>query len=124
MLTKTVTICLLLVGIINFLPVMGLFSAERMSALYGISIHDSNLAILMKHRALLFGLIGGFILIAAFVPALQLSAFILSFLSMAGFILIAWTTGDYNPLIRKVLWVDAVALVAWAIGFGAFLKQT
>ena len=111
MTTKLITILLVLVGLINFLPVMGLFSVERMQSLYGVDISDPNLAILMRHRALLFGLVGGFILYAAFTPAMQPAAFVLALISMAGFWVIAATTGEYNTGITKVVRIDIVGLV-------------
>lgn len=121
MLGKVITVALLIVGLINFLPVMGLFSVERMESLYGVSIGDDlNLAILMQHRALLFGLVGGFILLAAFVPSFQPAAFILGLVSMLGFILIAWLSGDYNPQILKIIWVDVVGLISLAVAVVAW----
>lgn len=109
---RMITFLLLIVGLINILPVMGLFSTVRMEALYGITIAEANLEILMRHRALLFGLVGAFILIAAFRPALQPAALVLAFISMLGFILIAWQTGGYNSGIGKVMLVDWVGLAA------------
>ena len=47
---------LLLVGLLNFYPVIGAAGAARLSALYGLPIEKPDMAILMRHRALLFGL--------------------------------------------------------------------
>jgi hypothetical protein len=51
----------LVVAIIHLLPVSGVFGAKRLAALYGISFNDPNQAILMRHRAVLFGLLGAFL---------------------------------------------------------------
>lgn len=67
---------LVIVGVIHLLPASGILSADRLTALYGISFSDPGLVILMRHRAVLFGLLGGFLLVAAFQPRLRTLAFI------------------------------------------------
>ncbi|MGH1350723.1 MAG: hypothetical protein ACRBBN_07940, partial [Methyloligellaceae bacterium] len=57
---------LFIVGVIHLLPVTGVLGAGRLSALYGIEVVDPNLLILMQHRAVLFGLLGLFLVGAAF----------------------------------------------------------
>ena len=111
MLSKTIIVLLLIVGLINFIPITGIFSAEQLGKLYGVNITDNNLLILLKHRALLFGLTGGFILYAAFVPSLHKYVFILGFISMLGFVIIAWNTGSYNELIKRIITIDLFALL-------------
>jgi len=49
---------LVVVGVIHLLPLSGALSETRLTALYGISFDDPNLAILLRHRAVLFGLPG------------------------------------------------------------------
>ena len=50
------------------LLVVGVLGAERLNQLYGIDASEPNLAVLMRHRAVLFGLLGGFFVLAAFKP--------------------------------------------------------
>ena len=57
---------LAVVGVINLLPVMGLFSVVQMEAAYGVSINSPELALLLRHRAMLFGLIGGLVLFSLY----------------------------------------------------------
>lgn len=105
-------VLLLIVALIHLLPLAGVLGAERLSALYGVEISDPNLAILMRHRALLFGLLGAFIAWAAFAPVLRPAAFIGAFFSVAGFFWLAWSVGDYNAALRKVVVADIVAMAA------------
>jgi riboflavin transporter FmnP len=112
---KTITGLLVIVGIIHLLPVSGVLGPERLSILYGISINETNIEILMRHRAVLFGLLGAFLIYAAFKPALQSLALIAGFISVISFIAIAWSAGDYNDSVRKVVWADIVAIVALTI---------
>jgi hypothetical protein len=111
-----VTATLLIVGVIHLLPLSGVLSADRVAQLYGVGIQDPNLAILMRHRAVLFGLLGAFLLVAAFVPALQTAAFVAGFASVASFLGLAWSTGDYNASIGRVVAADVLALACLLIG--------
>ncbi|MCB0037727.1 MAG: hypothetical protein KDE51_27030 [Anaerolineales bacterium] len=115
MLATIISILLAIAGFINFAPLMGILSTKRLTALYGVTINDPNLLILMKHRALLFGIVGGFMLYAVFSPPLQPAAFVMGFISMIGFIIITWGTGGYNPLLKKVAIIDLIAIFLLAI---------
>ena len=118
-----VTAMLVIVAIIHLLPLPGLLGAHRLETLYGISITDQNLAILLRHRAVLFGLLGSFILVAAFRPPLQVIAFSLGFISVSSFLWLAWTVGGYNGQVARVLLADLVALGCLAIGVVAYVAQ-
>ena len=121
---KVLTGLLILVAIIHLLPLSGVLGIERLAALYGITFNEPNLEILMRHRAVLFGLFGAFILYAAFTPRLQLLAIIAGFVSVLSFMFLAWSVGDYNESIQKVVIADVVALIA-LVGSGIiyFLRR-
>lgn len=53
-----VTVMLIVVAVIHLLPLSGVLSGERLAALYGIPFNEPNLEIVMRHRAVLFGLLG------------------------------------------------------------------
>jgi hypothetical protein len=57
---------MVLVGLMNLLPVSGALSSSRLQGLYGVVLRDANLSILLRHRAVLFGVVGGLLLISAF----------------------------------------------------------
>ncbi len=119
---KTViTLLLLIVGLINFIPVIGVISAEQLTKLYGITLSDNNLTILLQHRALLFGIVGAFIIYAAFNPAVQSYAFIAGFITMLGFIIIAWKSAGYNQELSKIITMDIIALILLIIALVLFL---
>lgn len=109
---KAVIGLLVLVGVIHLLPVSGILGVERLAALYGISLGEPNLEILMRHRAVLFGLLGLFLVYAAFQPSLRSFAIVAGFVSVVSFVAIAWSVGGYNELLRKVIIADIIALVA------------
>jgi hypothetical protein len=112
---KVVTGLLVLVGIIHLLPVSGVLGVERLAALYGVSLAEPNLEILMRHRAVLFGLLGLLLVYAAFQPSLQPLAIIAGFVSVVSFIAIAWSVGGYNDSVRKVVIADIIAIVALVV---------
>ena len=109
---KIVSGLLILVGIIHIIPVTGVLGAERLELLYGISIRDPNLEILMRHRAVLFGLLGLFLVYAAFKPVFQVMAIVAGFVSVISFMVMAWLVGGYNEAIQTVVIADVIALLA------------
>ena len=84
-----VSAMLILVAIIHLLPLSGVISSERLTALYGLNFSEPNLEILMRHRAVLFGILGVFFLVAAFQPQLQITAFAIGFVSVVSFLWLA-----------------------------------
>jgi hypothetical protein len=111
------------VGIIHLLPLTGVLSVSRLQALYGVTITDPNLEILMRHRAVLFGILGAFLIYAAFRPGLQLAALIAGAVSVVSFLVIAGMIGGYNTGITRVVTADIVAVVSLMIGAFAYWKD-
>jgi hypothetical protein len=105
------------------LPLLGAFGEKHLSGLYGISLGDPNLAILMRHRAVLFGLLGAFLFVAALTPLLRLAGFIAGAISVGSFLLLAWHVGGYNDHLRKVFATDVIAAVCLACGLLAHLAN-
>jgi hypothetical protein len=108
------TVLVLVAAVINFAPALGLVSPGRMGPFYGIDLDDPNLQILMRHRAILFGLVGGLLFVAAFHPPLRALGYVVGFSSMVSFLLIAWMVGGYNAEIQRVIAIDAVGITALA----------
>ena len=102
---------LVVVGIIHLLPLSGVLGAERLAALYGISVAEPNLEILMRHRAVLFGLLGLFLIHAAFRPPLQLLALVAGAVSVISFLWLAWSVKGYNELVGRVVMADIAAAI-------------
>nr|WP_298165166.1 phosphopantetheine adenylyltransferase [uncultured Pseudomonas sp.] len=112
---KIISGLLIIAGIIHLLPLSGVLGAERLAALYGLSFEDPNLLLLMRSRALLFGLLGAFMLYAAWRPTLQPLALFGGLVSVLGFLLLAWSGPGYNDALRRVVIADWVALVCLAL---------
>lgn len=112
---------LIITGIIHLLPLSGVSGSDRLASLYGVQFHEPNLAILMRHRAVLFGLLGGFLVYAAFKPSFQRVALIGGFISVLSFLYLAWDVGGYNDQIARVFVADLVALACLVIGGVAYV---
>ena len=77
-----VTTLYLVAALINLAPVSGVFGAARLEALYGLPFADPNLLVLMRHRAVLFGIVGVLLAVAAFVPGISTIAAVARLLSL------------------------------------------
>src|SRR5687767_10616993 len=109
-----VTAALLAAAVFHLLPAVGVLGAQRLSSLYGVTIPGDALLVLMRHRALLFALLGAFMLHAAWSPALQAWALVLGLVSTGGFVLLAWNEAWLPAPLRLVMWIDVALFVALA----------
>ena len=111
-----VSAMLIVVGVIHLLPLSGVLGSARLTTLYGLDFNEQNLEILMRHRAVLFGLVGAFMVFAAFKPAYQTVAFVGGFISVLSFLYLAWSVGGYNTQVGRVVLADVVALGCLIVG--------
>lgn len=113
---------LVIVGLIHLLPLSGVLGSASLASLYGLQVNDPNLQILMRHRAVLFGLLGFFFVLAAFKPALQSMALISGFVSVVSFLVLAWSVGHYNAQVSRVFTADLLALGCLMVGGAAYVS--
>jgi len=113
---KVVPAILVVVAVIHALPITGVLGAGKLSQLYGINIDDPNLVLLLRHRAVLFGLLSAFLAYAAVRPDLQGIALVAGLVSVVSFLLLAPPTGSLTPGIVTVVRADWVALVLLLAG--------
>lgn len=107
---------LIIVGAIHLLPVSGVLGAAQLARLYGIAADEPNVQILLRHRAVLFGMLGAFLVYSAFTPAFRTLAFVAAFISLSSFIWLARAGGQNNAEIARVVSVDIVALSILSTG--------
>lgn len=105
-------ILILLVGLLNLLPVSGALSSSRLEALYGVVLRDADAIVLMRHRAVLFGVVGGLLVASAFRSHLRPVGYAAGFVSMLSFVVIAWLVGGYGPELQRVVVIDLAASAA------------
>ena len=114
-------VALLVAGIIHLVPVPGVMGVGTLARLYGIEVNDPNMAILLQHRALLFGVLGVLMLIAVALPWLRVTVLAVALFSAASFIVVAMVIGGYNSAIGRVVIADVVASVLLAFGLATEL---
>jgi len=106
-----ILILLFVVGLINILPVLGVLSAEKLTTAYSVDLVGNDIVILMRHRALLFGIIGGFIFFSLFKPVYQEAAMVMAGVSMVGFLYFVWVVDGHNGSISKIAMIDIVGII-------------
>ena len=111
-------ITLFVAGVINLLPSLLAFLPEKIAKSYGIEIPNANYELLLRHRAILFGIIGGLMIYSALVKKHYELSTIAGLVSMVSFIIIYFLIGkDINSELKKVLIIDVVATVILCVGF-------
>lgn len=103
------------VGVIHLLPIMGVTGAAALARLYGLTISDPNLLILLQHRAVLFAIVGLLQFAAVFRVEWRPLALAVGALSVVSFLVVALLVGGYNAEIARVVWADVLALVLLAV---------
>lgn len=114
---RVVQASLLGVAFIHLIPATGALGGERLASLYGMPFEGAELTILMRHRAVLFGILGGLLVAAAFRTALRPTALVAGFVSVVSFLGLALGEGGYNPALGRVVTADVVALALLAVAF-------
>lgn len=102
---------LLFVSIIHLLPGLGVLGGERLLTLYGVSPDEPNLQILLRHRAVLFAILGAGLVWSIFDPAWRPAMIGASLVSMIAFLLFVLPESSANAALRRAATIDIVAIV-------------
>jgi hypothetical protein len=100
-----------LAALIHLAPLPGLLSSTVLQRLYGLDIVEPDLLLLMRHRALLFGLLGAGLLLAIRLTSWRRPMWLAGVISAGGFLLLA-LGGTYNAALQRVIVGDIVAVLA------------
>jgi hypothetical protein len=107
---------ILVVSGIHLMPLTGLLGRDKLFQLYGIHFTDNNALILMQHRAVLFGVLGGLWVYCALDQKLHNIAYVTSTICVSSFLLLCKLNENINNSIFRVFKADLIALTAIAIG--------
>ncbi|MEU0484061.1 hypothetical protein ABZ260_33375 [Streptosporangium sp. NPDC006013] len=117
-LDRAATALLLLAGAVNLLPGFVAFAPSRITTAYGVSVdgaHSADLTVLLRHRAVLLGLVGLSLICAAFISSLRIPAVTAGAISMGSFLLLAYSTSGLNSATMRVARIDVAAIVLLAV---------
>ena len=114
-------VCLLIAGVINALPSILAILPQKISDSYGIEILNVNHELLLRHRAVLFGIIGGIMIFSAISKRYYSLAVAIGMISMLSFVLLFFLMkGEINPELKKVMYVDLAGILILLVGFLLF----
>ncbi len=108
---------LIVVAIINAIPALALVIPNGLSHFYGVNALGSELELLLKHRAVMFGILGGTIAYCALKPSLFQLGFIIALVSMGSFVCLAWPIAGLDAKLLKVFWIDVGAILVLVAGY-------
>jgi hypothetical protein len=108
-------VCLVVVAVVHLLPVVGVAGPRQLNDLYGIGSVSDDVEILLRHRAVLLGLVGLILLAAVWARSLRLAATAVGIVSTASFIVVAMLDDTSTPEIRRVVVIDVAAVGLLAI---------
>jgi hypothetical protein len=100
----------LLAGLIHLLPLPGILGADWLARLYGVAVADPGTELLLRHRAVLFGLLGALLIASALRLPLRPLAIGAGLASTAAFLLLAGDPRLLGAEVLRVWWVDLVAV--------------
>ncbi|MBO0934794.1 hypothetical protein [Fibrella aquatilis] len=110
-----------LASVINLLPAALLFLPQNIAKSYGIAVPDGNYELLLRHRAVLFGLVGGLLLYSAFTRKYYTVSVVMGLVSMISFVALYYLIDKpINAELKRVMIIDILAIVALLIGLGLY----
>ncbi len=106
---------LVLVGLLNLTPAIVLFAPQQSISLYAIDISEPNLGIVMRHRAVLLGLLGAAMIYAAFKKEFVVPVVFAALIGKAAFLFLVYSSAGANAELGRVALFDIGAVVVLLI---------
>jgi len=109
--------CLFIAGVINTLPAILAFFPQKLKNSYGIEIPNANYELLLRHRAVLFGIIGGMMIYSAIAKKHYAMAVCIGLISMISYIILyKLIHGEINAELSKVMKIDIIGIIILLVG--------
>lgn len=107
MIEIAIAACFIAVGLIKAYPAIVVLQPGQLARLYRLEAQRADLTVLLRHRGLMLGLIGGFLIAAALVPTWRYPAAAIGLASMIGFVALLGSSSD--RALRRIASIDLVA---------------
>ncbi len=112
--TRLVAAALGAAGLIHLIPIAGVLGSNALTRLYGIAVVDPAVELLLRHRAVLFGVLGVGLIAAAARRDWHSIGLGVAIVSTLSFVALAVVTPGRTLQIDRVVLVDIV-LVAFLV---------
>ncbi len=121
--SKLVAAALVAVGVLHLMPILGVLGVARLQALYGVTIVDQNLEVLLRHRAIFFGMLGGLMLFSVYCRMYRTLALGLGLVSLVSFLVLCSMVDGLNEKLNRIFVIDSAALLILVIALGLQLSS-
>ena len=102
-------VTLFISGLINLLPVAIAFLPEKIASSYGVTVSSNSMELLLRHRAVLFGIVSLILIHAAITKSNYILATIIGLISMLSFVLLYNHIGEINKELKTIMVIDLIA---------------
>ncbi|GAA6140133.1 hypothetical protein NBRC116583_38800 [Arenicella sp. 4NH20-0111] len=110
-----VGVILAAVGLLHTLPVLGSLGVAYLHKLYGIDIDDPQIELLLRHRAVLFGVLGVTLMMLSIEAKYHTVGLLIGFVSTVSFVALSVVqqsvTSSISPQISRVITIDIICSV-------------
>lgn len=100
----------IIVGLINLGPIIGVMGQGALEKLYGISSVSPDVLLLLRHRAILLAIIGALLIGAVFWTSARGTATAAAYVSMMSYVILFVMADVESAALIKVYYVDVTAL--------------
>ncbi len=110
-----IVICLVGSALIHLLPLVGALGPSHVARLYDVTVEGPDLAVLLVHRAIVFGLLGAALIGAIFCEDARPYVIGGVLVSDVAFLAIAGLNPGLNASMKRVARADVISIVLLAI---------
>lgn len=109
---RVVAVILIAVGLLHLYPALGVFGPERLGEIYDIVSDDADTLLLLRHRAVLFAMLGVALIAGGIRVRWRWPALLAGLVSTLSFVLLAFPLDDNSAAVTRVFWTDVVSSAA------------
>lgn len=110
-----VTAVLAVAGVVHMLPATGAVGARSLARLYDVEVEDPDVVLLLRHRAVLFVVVGAILLAGALEASFTTPALAVGLASTTSFLVLARLGPAPNRALRRVAAIDVPLALALTV---------